>query len=255
VQEFLDVRRHGFARVAVCVPEVRVADPAFNADAHVRLLTDVHARGEYSRKALRYMEKKGIKLDIAEGDLEILKNTVDFISFSYYMSMCASTDPTHKKGPGNIMGGVRNPHLKASDWGWQIDPKGLRYVLNTMYDRYQKPLFIVENGLGAADELVDDGKGGKTVIDDYRIKYLNDHIWEMGNAIDEDGVEVMGYTTWGCIDLVSASTAEMKKRYGFIYVDRNNDGTGTLTRYKKKSFNWYKKLIATNGASLDDPNK
>lgn len=227
---------------------------AKQADDRNMFFTDVHARGAYSNKALRSFEKRGIRLDIAEGDLEILKNTVDFISFSYYMSMCASSDPTREKGRGNILGGVPNPYLKASDWGWQIDPKGLRLALNNLYDRYQKPLFVVENGLGAVDELVGDGKGGKTVIDDYRIRYLNDHIWALGQAIDEDGVEVMGYTTWGCIDLVSASTAEMKKRYGFIYVDRNDDGTGTLARYKKKSFGWYKRLIATNGASLDGPN-
>ena len=142
-----------------------------------------------------------------------------------------------------------NPYLKASDWGWQIDPKGLRYVLNTLWDRYQKPLFIVENGLGAVDELVDDSKGGKTVYDDYRISYLRDHIKEMKEAV-EDGVDLMGYTTWGCIDLVSASTAELKKRYGFIYVDRNDDGSGTLNRYKKKSFEWYKKVIESNGEIL-----
>jgi Beta-glucosidase/6-phospho-beta-glucosidase/beta-galactosidase len=228
---------------------------ARETDDRNMMFTDIHARGRYSRKALRYMERRGIALDIREGDLEALENTVDFISFSYYMSICASADPTIAGGKGNIMGGVPNPHLKASDWGWQIDPKGLRQVLNALYDRYQKPLFIVENGLGAADELVDDGKGGKTVVDDYRIQYLNDHIWEMGRAIDEDGVEVMGYTTWGCIDLVSASTAEMKKRYGFIYVDRDNDGRGSMARYKKKSFEWYKRLIATNGAALQDPEK
>ena len=139
--------------------------------------------------------------------------------------------------------------LEASEWGWQIDPQGLRYILNQLYDRYQKPLFIVENGLGAVDELITDENGNKTVIDDYRIKYLNDHLVQVAEAI-EDGVEVMGYTTWGCIDLVSASTAELKKRYGFIYVDRNDDGTGTLERYKKKSFYWYKEVIATNGESL-----
>ena len=148
------------------------------------------------------------------------------------------------------MGGVKNPYLKASEWGWQIDPQGLRYVLNRFYDRWQKPLFIVENGLGAVDELVDDGKGGKTVNDDYRIDYLQQHLVQVGEAI-EDGVPLMGYTTWGCIDLVSASTAELKKRYGFIYVDRHDDGTGTLARYKKKSFGWYKEVIATNGASLE----
>ena len=150
---------------------------------------------------------------------------------------------------GNIIAGIPNPYLKASEWGWQIDPEGLRYILNFYYDRYQKPLFIVENGLGAVDELIEDENGNKTVNDDYRINYLNDHLVQVAEAI-EDGVELMGYTTWGCIDLVSASTAELKKRYGFIYVDRNDDGTGTLERYKKKSFNWYKEVIATNGASL-----
>lgn len=152
-------------------------------------------------------------------------------------------------GAGNIISGVPNPYLKASEWGWQIDPEGLRYILNLLYDRYQKPLFIVENGLGAVDELITDERGNKTVNDDYRINYLNDHLVQVGEAI-EDGVELMGYTTWGCIDLVSASTAELKKRYGFIYVDRHDDGSGTLERYKKKSFYWYKEVIATNGASL-----
>ena len=152
-------------------------------------------------------------------------------------------------GEGNLLGGVPNPYLKASDWGWQIDPEGLRYILNFFYDRYQKPLFIVENGLGAVDELIVDENGNKTVNDDYRIKYLNDHLVQVAEAL-EDGVDLMGYTTWGCIDLVSASTAELKKRYGFIYVDRNDDGTGTLERFKKKSFHWYKELIKTNGKSL-----
>lgn len=147
------------------------------------------------------------------------------------------------------MGGVMNPYLEASEWGWQIDPKGLRYALNEMYDRYQKPLFIVENGLGAVDELVE-GKDGKlTVEDDYRIAYLKEHLLQVEEAI-EDGVEIMGYTSWGCIDLVSASTAELRKRYGYIYVDRNDDGTGTLNRYKKKSFYWYQKVIESNGEIL-----
>lgn len=153
------------------------------------------------------------------------------------------------KGAGNIMGGVVNPTLKASEWGWQIDPQGLRYVLNQFFDRYQLPLFIVENGLGAIDELVVDEEGNKTVMDDYRINYLNDHLVQVREAI-EDGVEVMGYTSWGCIDLVSASTAELKKRYGYIYVDRHDDGSGTLERYKKKSFYWYQNVIKTNGESL-----
>lgn len=212
------------------------------------MFTDIHVRGRYPAYAKRILKEHGIQIQMAPEDEEILKNTVDFISFSYYMSSCASATKV-ESGKGNIMGGVPNPYLEASDWGWQIDPKGLRYVLNTLYDRYEMPLFIVENGLGAFDELVDDGNGGKTVVDDYRIKYLNDHLVQVGEAI-EDGVEVMGYTTWGCIDVVSASLAELKKRYGFIYVDRHDDGTGTLNRYKKKSFDWYKEVIATNGESL-----
>lgn len=212
---------------------------------------DVHARGEYPNYMKRYFRDHGIEIHFEPGDAELLKHTVDFISFSYYVSICETGDPEKRiAGKGNLLGGVPNPHLEASEWGWQIDPQGLRYVLNRFYDRYQKPLFIVENGLGAVDQLIDDGNGGKTVQDDYRIQYLNDHLVQVGEAI-LDGVEVMGYTTWGCIDIVSASTAEMKKRYGFIYVDRNNDGTGTLARYKKKSFDWYKEVISTNGATLE----
>jgi 6-phospho-beta-glucosidase len=213
------------------------------------LFSDIHVRGGYPSYAKRLFEENNIHIYMEEGDEEILKNTVDFISFSYYMSICESADPAKKEGKGNIMGGVTNPYLQASEWGWQIDPKGLRYILNSLYDRYQKPLFIVENGLGAVDELVERENGEKTVEDDYRIQYLNDHLVQVGEAI-KDGVDVMGYTTWGCIDLVSASTAELKKRYGFIYVDRHDDGSGTLNRYKKKSFDWYKEVIATNGKSL-----
>ena len=143
------------------------------------------------------------------------------------------------------MAGVKNPFLSASDWGWEIDPTGLQIALNQLYDRYRVPLFIVENGLGAYDEVEEDG----SINDDYRIKYLREHIEAMGEAI-EDGVELMGYTPWGCIDLVSASTGEMSKRYGFIYVDKHDDGSGTLERKKKKSFFWYQNLIATNGKEL-----
>lgn len=157
-------------------------------------------------------------------------------------------------GEGNLIGGVTNPYLKASEWGWQIDPVGLRIILNQFYDRYQKPLFIVENGLGAIDQLVKDENGNWTVEDDYRIEYMKRHLIEVGHAI-EDGVEVMGYTAWGCIDLVSASTAELKKRYGLIYVDRNDDGTGSLERYRKKSFYWYKNVIESNGNSLNEEEK
>lgn len=210
--------------------------------------TDIHMRGYYPYYTLKMMEKEGVVLDATDEDLEILKNTCDFLSFSYYMSKCIASNPEqYEKGKGNLTTGVKNPYLQESQWGWQIDPKGLRYLLNTYYDRYQKPLFIVENGLGAKDTLLSEEKDGYWVEDDYRIQYMNDHLTQVSKAINDDGVEVMGYTSWGCIDLISASTAEMKKRYGFIYVDRNNDGTGSFKRYKKKSFYWYKKVIETNG--------
>ena len=210
---------------------------------------DIHCRGEYPGYLLRRFRDQGIELEITVQDREDLKHTVDFVSFSYYMSICETADPAKKiKGAGNIMGGVPNPTLKASEWGWQIDPQGLRVVLNDYWDRWQKPLFIVENGIGAVDTLVE-VDGGKTVVDDYRIDYFNDHLVQAGEAI-EDGVQLLGYTSWGCIDIVSASTAQMSKRYGFIYVDRNDDGTGSLARYPKKSYGWYKEVIASNGASL-----
>ncbi|MEI3868098.1 glycoside hydrolase family 1 protein [Microbacterium sp. CCNWLW134] len=212
---------------------------------------DVHTRGVYPGYFLRTLREKGIELQITDEDRDDLTNTVDFVSFSYYMSIAETADPAEKAaGEGNIMGGVPNPTLPASEWGWQIDPIGLRLVLNQFWDRWQKPLFIVENGLGAKDQLVEvDGR--KTVIDDYRIAYLRDHLVQVGEAI-ADGVEVLGYTTWGCIDIVSASTAQLSKRYGFIYVDRNDDGSGTLERYRKKSFDWYREVIRTNGAALVD---
>lgn len=223
---------------------------AMEQDRENLFFADIHARGEYPKYMDRYFKENNIEIKMEAEDKEILKNTVDFISFSYYLSVCATANPEKNiMGEGNLLGGVPNPYLKASDWGWQIDPEGLRYILNFFYDRYQKPLFIVENGLGAVDELITDENGNKTVNDDYRIKYLNDHLVQVAEAI-EDGVDLIGYTTWGCIDLVSASTAELKKRYGFIYVDRNDDGTGTLERFKKKSFHWYKELIKTNGKSL-----
>ena len=214
------------------------------------LFSDIHARGKYPAYINRFFKENGIEIEFAPGDKELLaENTVDFISFSYYMSVVAAHDPeNYASGRGNLLGGILNPHLASSEWGWQIDPVGLRLVLNSFYDRYQLPLFIVENGLGAKDVLVD-GPNGPTVEDDYRIDYLKQHLQQVGEAL-EDGVELLGYTTWGCIDLVSASTAELSKRYGFIYVDRNDDGSGTLARYKKKSFDWYKEVIATNGDSL-----
>ena len=205
---------------------------------------DVHCRGYYPGYLLRKLRDLGVELHITEDDRADLRHTVDFVSFSYYMSACESaTEGTG--GEGNLIGGVPNPTLQASEWGWQIDPVGLRIILNEYWDRWQKPLFIVENGLGAKDQLVDG-----TVNDDYRIAYLNDHLVQAGEAI-ADGVQLLGYTAWGCIDLVSMSTAQMSKRYGFIYVDRNDDGSGSLTRYKKKSFDWYRRVIENNGAILE----
>ena len=192
------------------------------------------------------LEELGVKLEVQPEDAEILKNgTVDFITFSYYMSSC-QTAKDMKGGEGNILGGVPNPNLPASDWGWQIDPKGLRYALNDLYDRYGLPLMVVENGLGAKDEIEADG----SINDDYRIDYLRQHIEQMKEAVG-DGVDLMGYIPWGCIDLVSASTGEYAKRYGMIYVRRYDDGTGDFARLKKKSFYWYQKVIATNGEDLD----
>ncbi len=216
-------------------------------DRESYFFVDVQSRGEYPAYALKDLERKGVQIEMADGDQELLKKyTVDFISFSYYSSRVASTDPAHNVTEGNIFASTKNPYLESSEWGWQIDPLGLRITLNTLYDRYQKPLFIVENGLGAVD--VPDKNG--YVEDDYRINYLREHIEAMRAAVEEDGVELLGYTTWGCIDLVSAGSGEMKKRYGFIYVDRDNEGNGTLKRSKKKSFDWYKKVIATNGTDL-----
>lgn len=206
---------------------------------------DVQTRGQYPGYMKRYFKEKGIELDIHKGDLEeIASATVDFVSFSYYASGCASADPKQKE-VGNIVASVPNPYLEKSEWGWLIDPKGLRILLNFLHDRYQKPLFIVENGLGAIDKINDKGE----IEDDYRISYLNDHLVQAHEAI-LDGVELMGFTSWGPIDLVSNSTAEMSKRYGFIYVDRDDKGQGTLERKRKKSFYWYKDVISSNGGSL-----
>lgn len=208
---------------------------------------DVQVRGQYPSFIKRYWKEHGIELEIQPGDLELLKeHTVDYVSFSYYMSRTEKKDKNLEEvGEGNILGGIKNPFLKTSEWGWEIDPIGLRISLNQLHDRYQKPLFVVENGLGAYDKIEEDG----SINDHYRIDYLREHIKAMGEAI-EDGVDLMGYTSWGCIDLVSASTGEMSKRYGYIYVDKHDDGSGTLNRMKKKSFDWYQKVIETNGEDL-----
>ena len=208
---------------------------------------DVQVRGHYPYYAKRFFKDNNVVVKMEEGDEDILKKgTVDFYSFSYYMSSCASVDPEALKAAGNMFTGIKNPYLQASDWGWQIDPEGLRIYLNEVYGRYEVPLMIVENGLGANDERSEDGK----FHDDYRINYLRDHIKAMEQAV-EDGVDLMGYTMWGCTDLVSASTGEMKKRYGFVYVDRDNDGNGDMHRERKDSFYWYKKVCESNGEDLD----
>lgn len=206
--------------------------------------SDVQARGYYPSYMERFFEEEGISIQKEEGDDAILKNgTIDFYTFSYYMSACESADPkVAEEAGGNLVGGVSNPYLQASDWGWQIDPEGLRYTLNEIWDRYQLPMMIVENGLGAKDELTEDGK----IHDEYRISYLRRHIMQMREAV-ADGVDLMGYTPWGWIDVVSASTGEMAKRYGFVYVNKYDDGTGDLGRRKKDSFYWYQKVIASNG--------
>ena len=208
--------------------------------------SDVQCRGYYPAYMTRYFRDHGISVEKEPEDDKILREgTVDFYTFSYYMSSCQTCDRTKAEGRGNILGGVQNPYLEASEWGWQIDPKGLRYALNEIYDRYQIPVMVVENGLGARDEVREDG----SIQDDYRIDYLRQHIQQMAEAV-KDGVDLMGYTPWGCIDLVSASTGEYAKRYGFIYVERYDDGTGDFSRRKKKSFDWYKKVIASNGEDL-----
>lgn len=231
-----------------CDPEDAFA--AYKNDRESYFFTDVHVRGVYPAYAIKEMERLGVELEKTKEEMDLLKNhTVDFVSFSYYSTKVASTDPEilKDKTEDNAAFSIKNPYLKSSEWGWQIDPLGLRYTLNQIYDRYQKPMFIVENGYGAVDEPDENGY----VEDDYRIDYLRSHIKAMRDAVELDGVDLMGYTTWGPIDLVSAGTGEMKKRYGFIYVDLDNEGKGSLERYKKKSFDWYKKVIESNGEDLD----
>lgn len=230
----------------MCTPEDQLENQHKN---HIMnwFCADVQCRGKYPTYMDRYFKENDIKIEMQKDDLKILEEgCVDFFSGSYYMSMCQTADESKKKaGKGNILDGVPNPYLKANDWGWQIDPKGLRFSLNEIWDRYQIPVFIVENGLGAYDKLEEDGQ----INDDYRIEYLREHIKQMHEAI-LDGVDLRGYLPWGCIDLVSASTGEMAKRYGFIFVERYDDGSGDFTRRRKKSFYWYQKVIRSNGENL-----
>ena len=210
---------------------------------------DVQVRGYYPNYMKRYFEENEISLDILDIDYSILKEgCVDFYSFSYYMSICHSHDQSKKKSEGNMLQGISNPYLKESEWGWQIDPIGLRYTLNAIYDRYQIPIFITENGLGAKD-VVENGE----INDIYRIHYLSQHIQEMIEAI-KDGVDILGYTVWSCIDIISAGTGEIEKRYGLIYVNKQDNGDGDYKRIRKKSFYWYKKVIESNGRSLKEDN-
>lgn len=221
-------------------------------EMHMRyFFSDIHCRGHYPNYAKKLLERKGYQIKMGPEDEKILaEGTVDYIGFSYYMSNVVNSQSfvdVSEKVEASSPYTVENPYAKATEWGWTIDPEGLRYALNILYERYEKPLFIVENGFGAIDEL----KPDKTCEDPARIAYLKAHIEELKKAVEEDGVELMGYTPWGCIDLVSFTTGELRKRYGFIYVDKNDDGTGSGKRYKKQSFDWYKKVIASNGEELD----
>ncbi|MDW6002981.1 6-phospho-beta-glucosidase [Vibrio mangrovi] len=207
--------------------------------------SDVHMRGEYPAYVLKEWERKGYHIEMEADDLDVLKEGVcDYIGLSYYMSIAVKADK--QEDSEGLTGVIKNPYVQASEWGWQIDPVGLRYSLGELYERYNKPLFIVENGFGAQDLLGENGE----INDDYRIRYLKEHIEQMKKAVSFDGVELMGYTPWGCIDCVSFGTGEYRKRYGFIYVDRHDDGTGTMKRLRKKSFLWYKDVISSNGEKL-----
>ncbi|MGM0216787.1 family 1 glycosylhydrolase [Enterococcus sp. AZ109] len=227
-------------------PEDVLAAMEFNREQEFYI--DVQVKGYYPAHKLKQFEREDVTIVKEAGDDELIaRGTVDYIGFSYYMSTASTANPENVKYVGgNQVPAVKNPYLTESEWGWAIDPLGLRISLASLYDRYNIPLFVVENGFGAVDQLTEDGK----IIDDYRIDYFSKHIKCMKDAIELDGVDLIGYTPWGCIDIVSAGTGEMKKRYGFIYVDMDDEGNGTLDRKKKKSFDWYKNVIASNGEQL-----
>lgn len=210
--------------------------------------SDVQVKGEYPYYAQAMWNKMGIELDITDEDKDILKKgTVDFYAMSYYQTNCVTVMEDVATSSGNLLGGAKNPYLETSSWGWQIDPDGLRFTLNDVYSRYNIPIIIVENGLGSKDVLENDG----SIHDPYRIDYLNKHVKAMRDCIEQDGVDLFGYTWWGWIDIISASTGEMEKRYGFVYVDSDDYGKGSFKRYKKDSFYWYKKVIESNGEVVD----
>lgn len=214
---------------------------------HDMAYTDVQVFGKYPYSLKKYWTDNNIHIVMTDEDKELLEqNTVDFVSFSYYASLVTSADKDNSETTsGNLLIGEKNPYLKQTPWGWQIDPIGLRYSLNELYDRYRLPVFVAENGMGMIDEFVEN-----TVDDDYRIEFIKEHLQQLLLAIHEDGVDCFGYTYWGCIDCIAGSTSQMKKRYGFIYVDQDDFGNGSLKRYKKRSFDWYKNVIATNGGYL-----
>ena len=222
-----------------------------NRENHIA--SDVHVFGQWPSWVVAEWERKGLSVERTEEDAAALEaGVVDFLAFSYYMSMVSTRDEGERERvSGNLTSGVKNPYLDVTEWNWQIDPEGLRFALIDLNDRYRLPLFIVENGIGAYDTLVEGPDGTPTVEDDYRITYFRAHIEQIGKAID-DGVELLGYAPWGCIDLVSMSTCQMTKRYGFVYVDADDEGNGTYARYRKKSFDWYQRVIATNGTELGD---
>lgn len=208
---------------------------------------DVMIRGEYPKYSQRLFEELGVELVMEDDDLETIKNyTSEYLAFSYYLTTVYANDLEIKTGTGGPQG-KKNPYLQSSQWGWEIDPVGLRYVCNELYDRYQVPLMIAENGLGAADEIDENGE----IHDEERQAYLKDHLLALAEAM-KDGCEVIAYTWWGIMDIVSAGTGEMKKRYGFIHVDCDNEGKGTFKRSKKDSFYYYQKIIATNGRCLKE---
>lgn len=209
---------------------------------------DVQCKGYYPTFAERIWNEHNVHLDVTDADLvDLERGTVDMYTFSYYMSQNVTTHKDVEIVGGNMSAGARNPYLKYSDWGWSTDPSGLQYYLEKIYDRYEKPIMVVENGLGAYDKVEEDG----SIHDPFRIDYYREHIQAMDRAIG-NGVDLIGYTTWGCIDVVSAGTGEMRKRYGFIYVDMDDEGKGTMERKKKDSFYWYKQVIASNGDNLED---
>ena len=228
-----------------CSPEDQLQ--ALKEDQINLFYPDVQVRGEYPVYMKRYFEENGIEIETQPEDFEIIhENTADFISMSYYMTYVTKGGPESKELSGHLVSKIKNPYIKATEWGWPIDPIGLRITLNKLWDRYHVPLFVVENGLGAKDTLEADG----SIHDSYRIEYIREHIKQMKEAI-RDGVDLMGYTTWGCIDLISCGTSQMSKRYGFIYVDQDDEGNGSLKRIRKDSFYWYKEVIKSNGEKLD----